>query len=473
MGRAIHTYQSLLFTRELEMNRRNFLKISAGGLGTLLLPLTFRASASGAEDPHFFLNLYVQDGIDSLFLFDSRPLAMTGAGLIHDYVREEPQQWTGANGQACLTASYGRKLHRHRQNFSVVNGVFMATSFDGHPQNINFLFTGNPFGGESFVAHLNDRGQPGFAARPLDAIQHGIFPLDQTNGGATIPLTMDSATKLIEFLKLARPIDSRHLVMAFIQEQMRRAGRGPGGFGAGSREMERAYAAAPLLAERLKKLTIKPEPAPFEERFVGLVNGCFRHGVCSSATIRIGPSQGHLDVHAASSAKNQPAMYDSVSGQLERIFDLLAQTEFDSGRSLLDVTTVFVASEFGRTLRQPSLPLDETGTDHNCLNNSVLIGGKKIKGGLVIGETDFRAPGEVLSGAHKILDRDSIKLIGKPFDFVNSRPRPDKPDEYKLEDYLTIASLVNTIYSAFSVPQKHWRTLNREGLVAPVLHELL
>ena len=56
-----------------------------------------------------------------------------------------------------------------RDRFSVLNGVYMTPSFDGHLQNMNFLFTGNPFGGDSFVPHLN-LAETGRQPGSLDAI---------------------------------------------------------------------------------------------------------------------------------------------------------------------------------------------------------------------------------------------------------------------------------------------------------------
>ena len=67
------------------------------------------------------------------------------------------------------------------------------------------------------------------------------------------------------------------------------------------------------------------------------------------------------------------------------------------------------------------------GTDHNPLANTVLIGGAGIKSGLVIGASDFRTATESLSGAHLQLDRDRVKVMGRPFDFTTGRARTDLP----------------------------------------------
>ncbi len=67
---------------------------------------------------------------------------------------------------------------------------------------------------------------------------------------------------------------------------------------------------------------------------------------------------------------------------------------------MFDVTTVMVASEFGRTMRGAGLPIDQTGTNHNQFSNSILIGGKGIRAGMVLGASDLRRrEGHGLQGA--------------------------------------------------------------------------
>jgi hypothetical protein len=150
----------------------------------------------------------------------------------------------------------------------------------------------------------------------------------------------------------------------------------------------------------------------------------------------------------------------------------LETTPFDTHRSLFDVTTVMIASEFGRTLRAPERAVDDTGTNHNPHCNSILIGGKGIRPGLVIGASDFRDAGEKLSRAHLALDPALEKTMGRPFDFATMRPRDDLPDAFEITDYLTIGSVINTLYSVFKVPKSHYRTMVSGAAAAPVLYGL-
>jgi hypothetical protein len=449
------------------VNRRSFLKVSAGSVGSLLLPIDFSGATPRSADPHFFLQVYIYGGIDSLFMFDGRPKEMTAAGLAHAYLAEDATPWRGDNGAVCLAGPATKALVPHRKNFTVINGVHMTTAFDGHLQNINFLFTGNAFGGECFVPHLNVTGMP------LDAIQISGFAMDQNNGGKSIPLTPGSAFNLVKAIREARKMDPSQSVMAYMDSRFQSLGQGEGLLSSASRRMRQAYADAPAWRKNYRVWMSPADTEDAEKSFIGMMAGFFKEGICRSAVFEINPPETSLDVHAASSAKKQPQMYQTVAGRVAKIFDLLKTTPFDANSSLLDVTTVLFSSEFGRTLRQPGLPLNETGTDHNALSNSLLIGGKGIAGGRVIGESDWRTPQEKLSAAHNGIDSAGIKTMGKPFDFENQRPRQDLPLVFDADNYLNIGSVINTVYSLFDVPKEKWRTVKRDGPNAPLLTSIV
>ena len=72
-----------------------------------------------------------------------------------------------------------------------------------------------------------------------------------------------------------------------------------------------------------------------------------------------------------------------------------------------------------------------------------------------------------------ILDPVLEKAMGRPFDFASMRNRDDLPEEFQIEDYLTISSVVNTVYSRFGVPAQYHRKTGRDTGAAPVLQGLL
>ncbi|MEM7645791.1 MAG: hypothetical protein AAF203_02675, partial [Pseudomonadota bacterium] len=137
--------------------RRLFCKSSIVALGGLALPFPLQAQSlplpipapSDPADDHFFLQIIVQGGWNPTYLFDARPKEMTKNKLLVYALDEDPSVYQSINGTQCLHSSIVKGLLIQKDYFSVINGVLMATGFDGHGQNMNFLFSGNPFGGNS------------------------------------------------------------------------------------------------------------------------------------------------------------------------------------------------------------------------------------------------------------------------------------------------------------------------------------
>ena len=423
---------------------------------------------STAADERFFLTIYVQGGMDPTYMLDARPKAMTDAGKIQNYRNDEPTVWEGSNGQKTLASSLIAPLQPFKNDLLVLNGVLMAASFDGHDQNLNYLLTGNPFGGESFIPHLNSVG----TRRPLDFIQSGsFFGLAASNNSAGVPLSVSSTDALQKKLSRGAGFTSDSLVMRHARARMNAAAGGNGSFSRGTQEMIRNWPQVFDVAGRVKAVDLSAIPANEsinEVKFAHLAMQAFKTGMTRCATIAIFDG---FDVHDSQGAKTQPDKFTKFIGTFSKILTLLRDTPFDAaaGKSFLDVTTVLVASEFGRTMRQDGLAIDATGTDHNPLSNTIIMAGKGVRGGTVLGESDFAAADETLSGAHKVKDQDSVKIMGRPFDVAAGTVRSDKPEEFKLGDYLTFASIANGLYESFGVDRsKHW-LIERNGTVATPL----
>jgi hypothetical protein len=448
--------------------------MGAFGAGTLLLPdFNILSPADATEpdrDPHFFLLIVLTGGADSSYMFDARPLSMTKAGKIQNYLGQEPRPWVGKNGVETLSTSLVKPLARFRDRISVLNGVYMTPTFDGHLQNLNFLFSGDPFGGNSFIPHLN-LPETGREPDSLD----GIWPADTVvvsadNHSGVVPLHPESVSGLAEKLRQIGPPHLGDNLVDFIRARLKANAAGPGRFSSGSGRMLAGLNLAPRVHRKLAQISApNPEMTP-EQQSTALIAECFRLSISRSA-IYVMPEQ--FDVHAANLAKTQPKLFTDSIGRISILLNGLSETPFDTKRSMFDVTTVMIASEFGRTLRAIDAPIDDTGTNHNQFSNSVLLCGKGIRGGMVIGASDLAHESEMVSKAHLAMDPVQEKSMGRPFDFSTLRPQPDLPDVFDIRDYLTIGSVVNTVYSLFNVPKEHYRVLRRVERAAPVLYGLL
>ncbi|MGZ3652125.1 MAG: DUF1501 domain-containing protein [Bdellovibrionota bacterium] len=450
-----------------EITRRKFLALSATGAGALFLPTrafsAFSKSAADA-DPHFFLQIILEAGADPTYLCDSRPFSMTAANLLQNYNTVEGVPYTGLNGGTCILPESSKALRPFLNRFSIVNGVMMNSTFDGHEQNMNFYMTGSPTGGASFLPSLGSAG--GF---PLDGVQNGDLRANIANHGHVVPMDPATVALLKDKLTENTPVTPGSELYGFIESRLAAIGGGPGRFSAGAGQMLTGFRASSTLRSRLLGID-KPDPAlKPEEQFVSLLGSVFRNRVAGSA---LWVFTDNFDVHSDEEAKKQPKLFKEVSERLASVFAMMAATPFDDKRSLLDVTTVVVNSEFGRTMRQLDKPISQTGTDHNQFNNSFLIGGKGIKGGLVIGSSDCNSPGETPCEVHKTFDPRGLKMMGCAFDFA-AQKSVDSPAVYDARRWLTSDSVVNTIYSLFGVARGNFRTVDRDGNQAQVLSSLL
>jgi len=453
--------------------RRNFLKLSAAGLGTGLLGCGPNLFAAGTDPDHFFLMIVLAGGADSSYMFDARPLSMTAAGKIQNYWSKngtKPAVWTGTNGQTCLATPLIKPLERYQDRFSILNGVYMTPSFDGHEQNFNFLFTGSPFGGDSFVPHLN-AADTGRASESLDAIQPGPnIQVNVSNHSRVVALEAGAVGDLAAKLRSTKPPTPGTELTDFIRARQQALSAGNGRFSVGSKMMFDGIDAAPGLHAKLIKLPAAKASDSEELQALKLIGESFKLRIARSAMLQL-PEE--FDVHSAGGAADQPALFTGAIAKVAEVFKFLETTPFDSTRSLFDVTTLMVVSEMGRTMRVNGNPIDQTGTNHNQFSNSLLIGGKGIKGKQVFGASDMPDENAPVSQAHKQMDPILEKLMGRPFDFATEKPRADLPAVFDIQHYLTVNTVVNSVYSLFGVPQAKMRTLGRNLPVAPVLKGLL
>ncbi len=438
-----------------------------------ILPSEFKKN-NNPDNDHFFIQVLIQGGLDPLYFFDSRPLEMTQQQLQVNYNTQESSLWLGTNGNSTLAAPATSFLLPYRSYFSVINGVLMADNFDGHDQNMNFYLSGSPFGGEYFGTYLNK-----FSQFPLDGVINGALLAQLSNLDKTVPLDSHSGKKLIRELKQLNGASSSAEFNNYLSERMSLSGKGKGRFSVGSKKMEIGFKQLPLINYLLASIDLPEDPPQDnnavngEEQFLQMIQHLFQVKLIHNVMIVLNTDSFNVDTHDSASTQKTPALAQTVGEKLARLFNFLTTQPYDTHRSLWDVSTLMIGSEFGRTMRQNYNSFADSGTDHNPLNNSILIGGKGIQSGLVIGNSDYTSSKERLSLAHLSLDPLKIKSMGRPFDFTASQSIKELHSEYKPQDYLNIASVINTIYKAFQIPDSQFRPIGRNLPSAPVIAALL
>lgn len=460
-----------------QISRRTALKNAAGWGALSALPLESLILSQDAELPHFLIQFFFDGGWDTTYLFDARPLSFTYANKVQNYHGTDPLSWDGSNGQTTLASPIVSPLIPFKEDFSVLNGVHMAIGFDGHEQNKNALITCNPFGGNAYFPFINEAAT---TPAPLDFLKiGGFYGLEISNAMASVNLNADG---LADFSKTVKTFDANlenAPDMQFATRRIAHLASGSGLLSHGASLMASGIQQSRFLFHRLRNADPRFEDGDSEIiKSLKATHQYFKHGLTKSAFIDV--STDNLDTHGSREASEQPAIYAKVVASIAEIFGFLKSTPYqDNGQlSLLDVTTVIIGSEFGRTTRQMGKPINDTGTDHNPLANTVLIGGKGVIGGYVIGATDLdtiEPNGDYrdVTGAHRIMDPLLIKAMGKPFNFNTMSPSLDNPESYTGEHYITIASVLNTVLRIFNVStQKYWPN-QRNGPSARVLQGLL
>jgi hypothetical protein len=424
------------------MNRRVFLGGTVGLGAALVFPRVGRAAPS---EPHFFLQVLISGGADPTYLLDARSLEMTAARLQQNYLGKEPTPWVGSNGGSTLAAEPAAALRPFQSDLAVLNGVIMSPVFDGHAENTNMLLTGNPFGGQSFISQLN-------TGLPLDYLRRGDF-FAALDDARFVPLSAPETAEIQSLLASESSVDDD--VDVWVGSRYAEGAQGKTRWARGAKSLSDALTQSQVLKQGLAAVKLNPGAMGLKAE-LELIGEFFRVGLSKSALIDLAPPNAELDVHDAQGAGRQVPLYVQLARDLAAVFTHLKSTPYDATRSLFEVTTVMVASEFGRTMRQNS-DVTRTGTDHNALSNSILLAGKGIRGGTVIGASDFVTPNETLSAYHLAKDPMKLRVIGRPIDKVTGLPTSALPSEYAPGDLLTVGSVVNTVYSLFGVaPALFW-----------------
>ncbi|MCC6138177.1 MAG: DUF1501 domain-containing protein [Bdellovibrionaceae bacterium] len=457
------------------IDRRSFLQYSALGASTYFLPQW--SWAQNAIDTHQLLHIHISGAADFTYGFDARPLEMTLEGLLQNYNNVEPDIWTApVGGKTTLASAQTRALLPLKNDFSIINGVYVDSLFANHPQAENLWFTGSAFGGPTYLPFIN--GMSLQKKTPLDGLKMGPqFFINTNNMGSHLPFGSTSTTELAEKLKKEK-MQSSSPAMQFLQERLRLISSGKGKFSEGAGRMGQALQDSITLSEQITKTNLAIDPhADRDIQFLNLFKEFSQQKSIRTGLIAINgmnPDEEFalsFDTHDATSAKAQPDLFKYLYERIARILTYMKSTEFSSTESLLDVTTVIVTTEFGRTMRQNFVAIDATGTDHNALCTSVLIAGKGILGGKIVGESDFRSSRDILSGAHLKVDPKKMNIMARPFDFAKQEAVKELPEDLNANHYLNVGSVINTLFDVTGVDKSVYRKIGN-GAAAKVLPSL-
>jgi hypothetical protein len=315
-----------------------------------------------------------------------------------------------------------------------------------------------------------------------------MFP-DPTNLAASASLAVNDADNLARTLRDSPKIDESSPLWKHIFARAEDNAQSGGLFATGSAQLANGLRNAKRLEAALASTAsndaqMMANQNPTLTSAVKRAIAFFGAGVTQAAMIvhsETAKSSAGPDLHfGPESSSSLVPLYTDLGTALAQIFDLLKSTMYTAptGEQIpfIDVTTVVISTEFSRTQRSQSDSTSSVGmigTDHNPLTNSVILAGKGVRGGLVVGESDLRDCDDMgkytdVSDAHRSKDGSLTQSMGKPFDFANQRVRRVLLSTFDEHDYITMPSVTNTVFDIFGVPPE-----NRFMPSAPTLDVLV
>ena len=437
------------------MKRREFINTSvAGCLGASFLSNSTLSLAAQNSTPSFFLLVFLDGGLDTSYMFDARPRLFTEKGHITNYFSggQEAYNWQGINGQSCLASHATKPLQPWKEKLAIINGLHMSLGFDGHLENFRALLTGHPFGGPLFTTPVVNQAY----SLPFVINNINLFGVSNKAEGLTLTPTLARTLSQLSSSQKTRQTPGSQTAANRIDYWTTQTGL----FSEGAKQVKSSLADAGYIGEKLAKLKVPENPNPEVER-AHLITEVFKSGLSQRCFIRL-PTDG-LDVHDPQSCRLMPKRGEDLAKKIAILLDHFASIPIQEGssESFLDHTTILIASEFGRTMRQAELDIDKCGTDHNALNNQIILAGKGIRGGTVWGSTDLdtldsHGALQNPSPLHFQFDPLKLRVMGKCMDIETGQVLETMPESYDPSQFLTIHSLINALYESWAVPRKHW-----------------
>jgi hypothetical protein len=487
----------------MKATRREFLL--DGLKASLILPhLGPNMLLARAGQPKFFLNVIYADGLAHHYLFDSRPLEFTAAGVFVNNglnstitMRNPAMVEVRGIGPEALQDRMGRSmvahpltrslLKDHQNDMIIINGVHnkAAVFDDGHDTNRSSVL--NAGGGAFFfqkMADLKNNNRLVYEERNTPGVQ-GIATLTNPEVFSSVMSLVKDASlfrpELVELANRQREIyecySGARSCEAHVLDSLKPASGELLSSIDNAKELYSQLNAGDAAANRQNN---RAQLGRFSVAdLMRMVRYAFEFGISPYVTLVIAAGS---DSHQRAESIEDPDRYAQIVNHIHQIMTFLKAESF-SGQSnkMADDVLMMIGSEFNRTTvmnRSGFTNVLDSGTDHNAYGNSLILFGGGVKGLQILGETD----GKTLSAQpantnwqdskfgtqsstqivfdeffRKNFRHDFIRqsdfdrrVIGRPFDFTQQKPLP----EGKMGSIITMQHVHNSILHHFGIAEQ-------------------
>ncbi len=496
----------------MKISRRDFAKSSLVTAATASVFSKFSVLAQAeeaGEEPHYFLGIIFEGGLNQMYFFDSRPVEMTSIGIAQNYtlnrnfrsndprvqaVAEKiPTLETDGAGNSSWVHPLAQAFYsKNRKDMAVINGIHMNHQSDGHE--------------DSRRMHLNGVTSATTKEMIWEKLKYDKESL-QILSNMDLAREFSKATLFSssEFLSFSKAIANLLSVekssseFPFLSKIYSSPDTRSVRYQRQYRMLLESLNQAPELKTKFKNTQDMSSLTDFDQmrEYARLALSTNLSKVTLLSTLF------NFDAHDTNTVERSLAGYLDYLEFLDGLIATLKSTEcmLAPGKSLFDVTTVMASSEFNRGMRSDDIKktgdwVFRSGTDHNKFGNSAWFFGKGIQGDRFIGGTDvdkfdknninvnfkdqdfgmFKGtnlvknyvsrPG-ILSSSDS-LERLSLNM-GKPYFGKNDG------SIYQPSKYITIQSVLNTMLALYKLPETSHVILPHEESAprGPIIKDLL
>ncbi len=374
---------------EDELTRRTLLKLGVSTAALMALPLSLRRDAwADLANPHFLVTFVGDGGWDVTQVFDVHDPADATDGIDVDVPQAvsglPPSQIATAGGITYISNPTTRPavdtfFANWASRSAIVNGI--NTRSTSHDQSRQLVLTGylDPTRADFAVMAARQNGDtlplphlllsgPSFSG-PFAGLSGRVG--EQLADALAYNRVPDAASPDVDHLAVSA------LGEAYVQQALEwQRQLDPPGAVAGKLD---AFHDANQRGDKLVRLAASlPQGSGTAAQLAASLGNAFRSGMTTSVTVS---NVGGFDTHRDNTQQN--ARWQQLFGFLDQFLTALAAQQGLRAPSLLDETTIVYCSEFART---PELNADN-GKDHHPWT-SMLLAGKRVRGGVTVGLTD-------------------------------------------------------------------------------------
>ena len=369
---------------EDEMSRRTVLRLGASAAALLAVPWPLGRRAEAAGSPHFLVTFFADGGWDPTQTLDAHDPLDASDGIDVDVPGQPPSRIATVGGLTYVSNPVTRPMvdtffTTWAGRTAIVNGI--NTRSTSHDQSTQLVLTGylDPTRADFAVmaAHHNGADLP----LPHLLLSGPSFGGPFSGLSGRVGGQLGAALAYNRIPGHTNP-DDRQLGVsalgeAYIQQALAREGTGVAP-GAVTGKLD-AFREANRRGEQLARAasSLPRDVGDGGELATSLANA-FRAGMTSSVTV---DTTGGFDTHSDNTQQND--RWTNLFSFLHDFLTGLAAQPGVASPTLLDETTVVYCSDFGRT---PQLNGDN-GKDHHPWTSMLLVG-KRVRGGTVLGRTD-------------------------------------------------------------------------------------